>query len=196
MKFILSILIIGFLSLSACDSNNRKATPSIDQNGQSQEFLDKGIEIASATFSALSGQLQKSMKEGGVPNAIAYCNVEAYPITDSLSAHHNAQIKRTSSRIRNPRNNPSHLELEAIKKYDTQLKNSKAPEPYIISDKDAVHFFAPIIINDLCLKCHGSINDDIPEGDYAEILKYYPEDQAVGYNAGDLRGIWSIQFNP
>ena len=56
-------------------------------------------------------------------------------------------------------------------------------------------FFAPILDKGLCLTCHGIVGETLlPEND-EKIKTLYPEDKAVGYSEGDLRGVWSIMFN-
>jgi len=50
----------------------------------------------------------------------------------------------------------------------------------------------PIIIGAACLKCHG--NEEKISGEVKElIVKKYPDDKAVGYKNGDLRGAVSIK---
>ena len=193
MKNILITFILIILS-QACQHSTDKAANKKDNDAIHAQHLEKGSEIAAATFTTLSTQIQKAMKEGGVPNALEYCNVNAYPITDSLSNQHNAIIKRTSKKVRNQKNKPNQIETEALDGFENDITNKKVITPYIQEHKDDFYFFAPIIINDLCLKCHGDAGGDISSDDYAQILKYYPEDQAVDYKSGDLRGIWSIRF--
>ena len=61
-------------------------------------------------------------------------------------------------------------------------------------ERSTVAFYAPIKVQDLCLNCHGQPGTDIKAADYDLIKKLYPEDEAVGYKSGDLRGMWSIRF--
>jgi hypothetical protein len=43
----------------------------------------------------------------------------------------------------------------------------------------------------LCLTCHGSnLDADIA----ASIAERYPEDRATGFEAGDLRGVFWVEF--
>ena len=67
-------------------------------------ILKKEAKLPDATFSVLSGQLQKALKAGGLDSAIHYCNLAAMPLVDSLSQLHKAQIRRTSMKVRNPNN--------------------------------------------------------------------------------------------
>ena len=42
---------------------------------------------------------------------------------------------------------------------------------------------------DICLACHGT---DLKADVKAEIVRYYPDDKAVGYQLGELRGAFSL----
>jgi len=44
----------------------------------------------------------------------------------------------------------------------------------------------------MCLKCHGT-EQDIPDGVKALLKAEYPQDQATGYSAGQIRGAISIR---
>lgn len=176
------LLLIGVLG--GCNLDNTKQK-------ENEEIKSKGLSIISNTFIALSTELQKSMSEGGVAKAVKYCNVEALPITDSLSNKYGVKIKRTSDRIRNPKNMANQEEISVIESYKKLLSSDGKLSPMIKSHKTETMFYAPIIANELCLKCHGN-KKDIDE--YSIITDLYPDDLATGYMTGDLRGIWSIKF--
>jgi hypothetical protein len=192
LYFVLALL--TFWTILSCQET---ATPAEEETtpDPNQLLLDKGQEITAATFTALGGQLQKALKEGGVQHAIEYCNVKALPITDSLSHLHNALVRRVSFKARNPVNLPSPREIEIMQSYQQTIQAGETPAP-VLQDlsADRVAYYAPIIVQDLCLKCHGEVGTDIAEADYSVIKEYYPKDKAVGFHAGDLRGIWSIQL--
>lgn len=61
-------------------------------------------------------------------------------------------------------------------------------------DLNTIAFYAPIRVNEFCLQCHGKLGETLSEKNYEVIKELYPEDEAIGYSAGDLRGIWSIRF--
>jgi len=105
--FLLGLFIIAFLGFlwSCTDVPNTKEQPSNDTSSNSI-YLEKGKQIAAISFATLSQRLQKAIQEGGIPNAIQYCNLAAYPLTDSLSTAHSVIIRRTSLKERNPANKP------------------------------------------------------------------------------------------
>jgi hypothetical protein len=54
-------------------------------------------------------------------------------------------------------------------------------------DQDTVGYVEPIFVQPLCLTCHGT--ELAPELE-AAIEQHYPSDEATGYVAGDLRGMF------
>ncbi len=187
--------------LAACSSEGESATeqPTSTRDSLSlaeqEMYIDKGKSIAGATFSALSGQLQKALQEGGVQNAVDYCNVVAYPLVDSLSEVHDATIRRTSLKIRNPKDAPTPHEQVALESYQQKVENGEQLQPSVnLTDAGTVAFYAPIMTMELCLKCHGKVGKELAQADYELIKELYPEDEAIGYSEGDWRGLWSIEF--
>ena len=189
-----------FFTFSACgpasqDSEAGDAGDGALTDVEQRQVIDDGKAIAQATFAELSSNLAVAMSEGGVENAVQYCNLVAYPLVDSLSAVHDAVIRRTSLRVRNPRNQPSEAERAILQAYHEQASEGEALTPQVERlNGQRIAFYAPIKIQPLCLQCHGKVGEDVKESDYALIRERYPEDEATGYEPGDLRGMWSITF--
>lgn len=161
-----------------------------------EHYATKGESITLMSLSALSRALGKALKEGGVANAIKFCDEYANPVTDSLSKAYQAKIKRTSLKIRNQENQPTPTERMILRTYQKQFEAGKALKP-IVTESQAGHinFYKPIIIKPLCLKCHGQKNHTILADDLKMIQTHYPNDKAIGYKVDDFRGIWHIQFD-
>ncbi len=47
----------------------------------------------------------------------------------------------------------------------------------------------------MCLKCHGTPNEQIQPKTFAKIKELYPNDKATEYEANQVRGMWSIVFD-
>jgi hypothetical protein len=118
------------LVFSSCRNNASQEETGLSDE-QRQAYLEKGREIAGATFVALSGQLQAAMKEGGVSNAAQYCNVAAYPLVDSLSKVHEALIRRTSMKVRNPKDAPDDQEKAILEAYAQKEAAGEELKPVI-----------------------------------------------------------------
>ena len=114
---------------------------------------------------------------------------------DSLSQAHNATIRRASLKVRNPKDKPTSAELAVLEEYHAHVKAGEPLLPMVKAiDGSRAAYYAPILIQEACLQCHGKLGETLKEEDYAVIEKLYPEDEAVGYQAGDLRGMWSVTF--
>lgn len=198
------LFFVFLLSISACQQSSgarESATqscsnelPSLSEE-EIKEYREKGQAIALEVFTTMSGQLQKAMQEGGVSNAVQFCNLVAMPIVDSLSQKHNVTIKRTSLKVRNPKDIPTESEVAQLEQFQAEKDTGKPLQPRVLRQGENIAFYAPIGIQPLCLKCHGKIGETIAQSDYDVIQQLYPEDKAVGYQAGDLRGMWRITFN-
>jgi hypothetical protein len=189
MRILLSLFLFG--ALLACTqppSNNLSET-------EKDTYRNRGKEIAQSTFKVLSMNLSGAMQEGGVENAVQYCNLAAYPLVDSLSKVHQAEIRRTSLRVRNEKNQPTDAEKDVLNAYQEAFEKGEKLQPRVLRVGEDIAFYAPIMIQPLCLKCHGEAGKDISEADLATIRQLYPNDRAIGFHEGDLRGMWSIRFS-
>ncbi|MDD3723688.1 MAG: DUF3365 domain-containing protein [Lutibacter sp.] len=185
MKNLLIVLV--FMAMLSCGNSLT--------DKEKQEYTNKGKEIAQNSFKALSEKLTEQMKLGGPAQAIPFCNVEAIPITQQLSDKYEVTIKRTSDKLRNPANEPTERELEIINTYHQLISSKQAAKPIVeVDSNNKKHFYAPIMMKANCLACHGKIEEFMTVKTDSIIKSLYSNDKAIGYNEGDLRGIWSITF--
>lgn len=185
-KSLLAVSIV--FSFFACKENK----PSVSD----KDYLKEGKEITGAAFTALSTKLSEQMKMGGPKQAIPFCNVEALPVTDSLAKVFDVEIKRTSDKLRNPKNRATDRELEIIDAYKKFNSNGMVLKPVVEKGVDnMIHFYAPIKTSGKCLKCHGKTGELLDVKTDSIIKSLYPSDRATGYGDEQVRGIWSITFN-
>lgn len=199
MKNWLTLALVLFLASMVLWDCAENKTSRIKKTGENEldenELQARGQAVAMATFSALSVSLQAALKKGGIEEAIRYCNLAALPITDSLSQVHNALIRRTSLRTRNKANDPNGAEKKQLNKYVEAMDRQEQISPVIRTNTEGGYdYYMPIITAELCLNCHGSPGTDFSNDEYKIISLLYPEDRAVGYRIGDLRGMWSIHL--
>jgi len=157
-------------------------------------YSEKGREIVTNTQGVLGKKLLDAIHREGLQKALEFCNVNALPLTDSMSELYNTKIQRVSDRFRNSANKATARERTLIEGYQKQLDKKLALEPIIDSTHTYVQFYYPIITNELCLKCHGSLGSNIEPKVWATIQELYPEDKATGYGVNEVRGLWSIQM--
>ncbi|HSP82517.1 MAG TPA: DUF3365 domain-containing protein [Gillisia sp.] len=185
MKNLLIVLV--FLGMLSCDNSLTEK--------EKQEYTNKGNEISQATFKALSEKLTEQMKLGGPALAIPFCNIEAMPLTRELSEEYDVTIKRTSDKLRNQENKPTTRELEIINIYHKLISEERELTPIVeVDNNNKKHYYAPILLKTNCLTCHGNVPEFVSVKTDSIIKSLYPFDMAIGYKDGDLRGIWSIEF--
>jgi cytochrome c len=146
----------------------------------------------------ISTTLVDAMEKGRVKYAAQFCNLVAYPIVDSMSKVHHARIRRVSDKPRNPKDAMDEEEQKvfAIFKAKAQMPNAELKPIVVQHDDGTVGYYAPIKISmPTCLKCHGEVGKDIKAEDYKVLKLLYPNDVAVGYKEGELRGMFSIRFS-
>ncbi|MBL7844185.1 MAG: DUF3365 domain-containing protein [Cyclobacteriaceae bacterium] len=151
-------------------------------------IIKKGDQLVSLTFDTLRNSLLTAIGEQGFAYAIQFCNEKAYPLTAS-HATPDIIIRRTSLQYRNPLNQPDSLEHTVFEEF-----KSGSPRTKLIRTTGEVHYIKPIIMQAMCLNCHGSPDLDIKPETMAAIQRNYPQDKAIGYAEGELRGIWHIIF--
>ena len=192
MKKYISIIIL--FTAFACNQPDATIVQDSIELTNDKKIIEKGKELTALTFSKLSTVLKSKMKQGGVHEAISYCNISAFSLVDSISKANNVTIKRVSLKYRNPSNQPDSLETVVIKNYQNAIENKLEVKPMVYSDGSSDLYFAPILTKGMCLSCHGTPGKHISDADYAFIKEKYPNDKAINYKAEELRGIWSIRF--
>ncbi|MDN5202065.1 DUF3365 domain-containing protein [Fulvivirgaceae bacterium BMA10] len=205
-----NLRLLIFVLFAACSMDSKK----VDQKSVAEEMKnreikkvsdseilssahERGAEIAAMAQAALSKKLFEVVSNQGTGKAIEYCNIAAYPILDSLSETHHAEIRRVSLKLRNPKDAPDELERQLLEAYEFNVeKGLELTENIQEIDDQYILFTKPISIGSpMCLKCHGEVRKDISEEDHSIIRSLYPSDSATGYKLGDLRGIWSVKLS-
>lgn len=155
-------------------------------------FADIGLEYALGTKKILGKNLMEAIQKKGTLEALSFCNIQAIPLTVSMSTKFNASIKRVSDKNRNPNNKANTEELKYIAQFKKELVAKKEIKPVVIEKENKVQFYYPIETNTMCLQCHGKqIKPEVSK----QIMKLYPKDLAIGYSENEVRGIWSITFD-
>ncbi len=174
------------------EKNNDRLMPALKEKA-----LEEGQNITKATLSAFQKHLKQAMKAGGPDNALEYCHKKAMFLTDSMSQVYSVKIRRLAKKNRNPFNFLDEQSMQVFNEYEKQLAKGEKLQPRILTDKKGNPvYYAPIRLGkDVCLKCHGTPGKEIPESRMALLKKYYPEDKAVNFKKGDLRGIWVVNFD-
>ena len=184
MQRLLTVITLGLVALSV-DIQAADYDAEVNASRETvQEFMQ-----------TLKKELQAAMQEGGPVNAVSVCNLTAPAIASTYSARNGWDVGRTSLKLRNPDNAPDAWERSVLEDFETRKRAGEDParmEFYEVVRENGVtelRYMKAIPTAGLCLACHGEQVDSITK---ARLETLYPEDQALGYQAGDIRGAFTI----
>ena len=149
--------------------------------------LARGAKLLAPFKSDLQQALRQGLAEGPV-EAIAACRLHAPEIAKAHS-HDAVRVGRTSHRLRNPSNAPPDWVAPIL---DAYVASSAERAPRAVSLSGGTSgYVEPILLQPPCLACHG---DALAPEVAARIGELYPEDRAVGFQVGDLRGVFWVEL--
>lgn len=177
------------LFLAGCAS-----TPSAEKQA---EMAGEARTAAGGLIKTLGGELKTAMGAGGPEQAISVCKEKAPAIAAEASARSGMNVKRVSTKNRSPKAVPDAWEAQAIASLEKRLAGGEKAETldtYAVVDGPqgkTFRYAKALVTQAVCLSCHGA-PESIPDGVKAKLAAEYPDDKAVGYAAGMVRGIISI----
>ncbi len=199
MKNSLLIIMIVCLFVACSQQNseeqNKQTSTTTEKKDVGADYGGRGELIVQQLQQVLSAKLQSAIRDSGIAYAINYCNIHAYPLTDSISKIHGVEIKRATTKTRNPQNLAKNEDMIFVKRYSEAVEKGEGMMPALISSPKSFIYYSPILIHSpSCLKCHGEPEKDIAAQDYILLRMLYPDDKATGYKMNDLRGVWRVDF--
>ncbi len=192
------LLIFLFLVLAGCVSSPEKSAETQENEADSLylRLKSQGKQVVGMSFTALSQQLQRAISDRGLEGALAFCNVHALPITDSLSETMQVSISRTALRFRNPENAPDDIDQQVMERFQQLIAQlGKASDTLVRNHNGDLVYMAPIITLPACLQCHGVPDVEIKPQTMDLVRALYPDDRAIGFREGELRGMWKVKFS-
>ncbi len=192
----MKILIFGLMVLSifACKQVDKKAIGTQQATLAAPSARDTlwALRISAETQGVLGRNLMAKIQQEGTLSALTFCNAEAYRLTDSTATAKKLKIKRVTDKPRNPGNRALPDEVALIDSFRTEVGNGRKLQPVYMYRDGERHFYNPIITSEMCLQCHGNPGGQITEEVMSGIRDLYPDDQAIGYEANQIRGLWRI----
>jgi len=193
--FRISVILIISTVFLACNEGKEKQTKELSSEDIAM-YMAKGDSISGHAQKTLMMNVASAIKEGGTDYAVDFCNTAAISLTDSIASMHQSTIQRLTDKNRNPNNTLSaEIDIEVWEKMRTAFQSNETSTDYLEQVEGEVYFYRPIhIAMETCLKCHGG-SDDIIESTRKILADKYPNDKALGYEMGDLRGMWKVKLN-
>ena len=155
-----------------------------DLNETQADQRDRALAAKDALAGKLKKRLMEVVSKDGFPAAISVCKEDAPKLAKEVSQEQGLLIGRTSHRLRNSANQPPAW-AEAL------VKDKPAEPTYLVSE-DSLAALLPIPTGPICLNCHGT-KDGIAADVLEALNEKYPDDQATGFEEGDLRGWFWVE---
>jgi hypothetical protein len=161
-------------------------------------LLEEARNTAMAIPPKLVSVLQKEIKEGGPDGAINVCRERAPKMAKAASEESGWQIRRVSLKNRNPKAAPDAWEKVALEDFDKRAAAGENPATLekgeIVDEggKPVYRYVKALPTQALCLSCHGAA-DQISDVVKAKLQELYPDDKAIGYSIGQIRGAMTLK---
>lgn len=162
------------------------------------DLTDDARKTAAGLIQTLGGELKAAMTAGGPAQAIGVCKEKAPRIASEAAQKTGFQIKRVSLKNRNPKGVPDAWETEALADLEKRLAAGEKPETLdtyrvVNTPEGKIYRYAKaLVMQPVCVNCHGAAENISPEVK-AKLATEYPDDKAVGYAPGMIRGVLSIK---
>jgi len=180
--FFLSVALLASLSASADE------TPG----------LEAARKVASSVPPKLLQVLSTEIAKGGPESAIGVCRDKAPEMARSASEQTGWTIRRVSLRNRNPKAVPDPWERAALDEFDRRAAAGEDPATLekgeIVSQgaQKEYRYMKALPVQQICLACHGPA-DSLSPAVKAQLKQHYPDDKAIGYLPGQIRGAMTIR---
>lgn len=198
MKASCGLLLLGLFAVMGCgnpgdekkaanDGTSKDSTPQpIAELSETQSRQkEKAKNAQQQLFQSLLAELTKSMGENGVAKSISVCKQVAPQVAQQVSDETGVRIGRTSFQLRNPKNQPPTWAVSFVE--------SKVEEDVCVElPNESLGVLSPIRLKETCALCHGT-KEQVTPNVQAAILANYPEDQATGFQVGDIRGYFWVE---
>ncbi|SFV64266.1 Cytochrome c family protein [hydrothermal vent metagenome] len=152
----------------------------------------EGIGYIKMLGGALKTELKTHMKQDptGV-EALSFCTGSAENITKEVNSKlpAYAKVRRTALKVRNATTNRADAtDKKVMQAYQDAIKEKTfTPKDIkVIEEGNVTRIYKPLITKNVCLKCHGdNLNPKLSEA----LKSAYPNDKAIGFKEGELRGV-------
>lgn len=161
-------------------------------------LLDEARGVASSIPPKLLAVLKAEIEKGGPEGAMVVCREKAPEMAKAASEKTGWKIRRVSLKNRNPKAVPDAWEQAALEDFDRRAAAGESPaklekaELVTEGGSKSYRYMKALPTQPLCLECHGS-SADISPAVKAKLAELYPDDKAVGYSVGQIRGAMTIR---
>ena len=188
-----AMLCVALLPLASCSGDPARETGGFVAADE-EAALTKAQGATRELMTTLIGRLRGALQDGATVDALRVCADVAQEITDRVREEQGVELRRTALRVRNPANAPDDYERAWLEEHRDDPSFGPGGVHEVVTGPDGrrtLRYLRPIVLQALCVQCHGAEQQiDAETREALETL--YPEDEATGYAAGELRGVVSV----
>lgn len=173
------------------------ATTASAQSEDTKRLIEESRKASTQVLQQIRGELVKEIENSGPLRAIIVCKYTAPEITSGVSRRTGWRVSRVTLKPRNPAlGTPDAWEQKILMDFDQRAARGEKPETIehhdYVSEPTGRYFryMRAIPTAPECLACHGT---NISEAVKSQLANEYPNDRAVGYSAGQLRGAVTVK---
>ena len=165
---------------------------------QEPAWVNDARKVAGSVPPKLLAVLTAEIGKSGPEGAILVCRDKAPELAKAASDETGWNVRRVSLRNRNPRAVPDAWERAALEDFDRRAASGESPatlekaEIVIESGKQSYRYMRALPTQPLCLNCHG-LPEQLTPAVKEKLKALYPDDRAVGYRPGEIRGAMTIR---
>lgn len=162
-----------------------------------EAWVAEARQVATSVPPKLLSVLTAEIERGGPAGAIAVCRDEAPKLARAASQETGWSVRRVSLRQRNPKAVPDDWERATLEDFDRRAAAGEKPatleraEVVQQQGRAVMRYMRALPVVELCTNCHGT-PDRLSAAVRERLAELYPQDQAVGYSVGQIRGAMTI----
>jgi hypothetical protein len=163
-----------------------------------ESWIAEARTVATSVPPKLLVVLNEEIAKGGPESAIAVCRDKAPQLAKAASDESGWSVRRVSLKNRNPKAVPDAWERAALEDFDRRAAAGESPatlekaEVVVVEGARTYRYMRALPVQPLCLACHGEpaqMSLAVKE----KLKTLYPDDKAVGYAPGQIRGAMTIR---
>jgi mono/diheme cytochrome c family protein len=164
---------------------------------QEPAWTAEARKVAGSVPPKLLAVLNEEIAASGPEGAILVCRDKAPQLAKAASEETGWAIRRVSLKNRNPRAVPDAWERAALEDFDRRAAAGENPatlekaEVVTVDGKATYRYMKALPTQPLCVACHGPA-DQLSPAVRDKLKALYPDDKAVGYRPGEIRGAITI----
>lgn len=162
-------------------------------------FTEESRKLALQLTSQVRGELTRELERTGPIRAIIVCKYSVPEIASALSRQTGMRVTRVALRPRNPAlGEADSWEQKVLLDFEKRVAKGERVDSLEFSEMvpepagKALRYIKAIGMAPPCLSCHGPFSQ-ISEGVRAQLAAEYPNDTAVEYLVGQVRGGVSVK---